>query len=89
MLVDWVPIRGGGAANNCPTLLYAAAQDAPVSNAATNARMRISQNRRATFLSRPKVYGTISNPSVRSAPVVGGMGGTIISTVPGPTVPAK
>src|SRR4029079_5366199 len=41
------PIRGGGAPNSWPTLVEAAAHDAPVISAPTNAKIKSIQNNRA------------------------------------------
>src|SRR2546428_471514 len=46
-VVDWRPISGGGEPSRSATVLYATAQDAPRSRAATKAAMTVSQKRRA------------------------------------------
>src|SRR5437879_11254989 len=46
-VVDCRPISGGGEPSTSATVLYATAQDAPRSRAATKAAMTVSQKRRA------------------------------------------
>src|SRR2546428_6656798 len=67
-VVDCRPISGGGEPSTSATVLYATAQDAPRSRAATKAAMTVSQKRRAIVDSWLGVLLTdsVAAPAVRT-----------------------